>query len=102
MNTPTIPKRSEIAIEHTWNAESVFASAAEWEAQLARVMEQLRGISSFHGRLGDSAAALADWFAALDELNAGADKLYVYGTMLRAADISGPATSNSGWPRQSD
>ena len=88
MSIRTLPKRSEIPIEHTWNAESVFASAAEWEAQFAGVLEQIRGLSPFHGHMGDSAASLADWLAAVDRLNADIDKLRVYASMSRAVDTT--------------
>jgi len=37
MSTQTVPERGAIALEHTWNAESVFPSAADWDAEFARV-----------------------------------------------------------------
>ena len=54
----TVPARNEIAIEHTWNAESVFPTAADWQAEFMRIAAQLPDLERFQGRLGDGPAVL--------------------------------------------
>ena len=49
----TVPARSEIAIEHTWNAESAFPTIADWQAEFTRIAAQLPELARFQGRLGD-------------------------------------------------
>src|SRR5262245_549056 len=88
MTTHTIPRRDEIAVEHTWNAESLFASIGDWQAEFARVEAQIPGLARFHGRLGDGPAALVEWLAAADELNGALGKLQTYAVMAHAVDAA--------------
>jgi oligoendopeptidase F len=88
MTTQPIPRRDEIAVEHTWNAESVFASVDDWEAEFARVEAQLPDLARFHGRLGDGPGTLAEWLAAADGLTAALGKLQTYVVMEHAVDAA--------------
>jgi oligoendopeptidase F len=88
MSQTTVPARSEIALEHTWNAESVFASPDEWEQEFASVAAQLPALERFRGHLGDSPAALADWLAAADTLGARLGKLQVYAGMAYSVEAT--------------
>src|SRR5262245_3699102 len=88
MTNQTIPRRDQIPVEHTWNAESVFASADDWEAEFARVEAQIPGLARFRGRLGDGATTLAQWLAAADTLNTDLDKLHTYAVMGHAVDMA--------------
>ena len=81
MTTQTIPRRDQIPVEHTWNAESVFASVDDWEAEFARVEAQIPGLARFRGRLGDGAAILTQWLAAADTLSTDLGKLQTYAVM---------------------
>ena len=42
----TIPSREEIAPEHRWNAESVFASTAEWQETYDRTLQDIEKASA--------------------------------------------------------
>jgi oligoendopeptidase F len=88
MSTQSIPVRNEIAIEHTWDAESVFASAADWQAEFTRVAAQLPDLARFQGHLGGGPAALADWLATLEQLQGSLGKLYVYASMSHEVDTT--------------
>ena len=39
--TQAVAPRNQIAKEHTWNAESVFATQADWETEYKAVMEAI-------------------------------------------------------------
>jgi oligoendopeptidase F len=84
----TIPPRSEIAIAHTWNAESIFPTTADWEAEFARLAAQLPDLARFQGHLGDGPAALADGLATLDQLHTRLGQLYVYASMSHEVDTT--------------
>jgi oligoendopeptidase F len=82
----TIPTRSEIAREHTWNAESVFESPQAWDAEFKSATESLAGVQRFQGHLGDSPAALADALEIRDELTRRAGIINFYAQMSQAVN----------------
>lgn len=88
MTTQTVPPRSAIAPEHTWDAASVFPSATAWTAEIERIAEQLPELLRFRGRLGDSPAALADWFAAVERVKSSMDKVSLYAAMFHTVDTA--------------
>ncbi|MBZ0275304.1 MAG: oligoendopeptidase F family protein, partial [Anaerolineae bacterium] len=83
-----IPPRSAIAPQHTWNAESVFASRAAWADELRQLTEDIGAFAPFQGRLGESASLLADWFDLFDTLFRRAGKLVVYANMCQSVDTN--------------
>jgi oligoendopeptidase F len=86
MAQTTIPARSQIAREHTWNAESVFPTAADWEAEYKATEQNLSELQRFQGRLGDSPAALADALSARDEIGRRVGIVLFYARMMQAVD----------------
>jgi oligoendopeptidase F len=67
MSTPTLPARSELPTESTWELESIFATDAAWEAAFARVSAMLPRLAAYQGRLGESAATLLEAYRLRDE-----------------------------------
>ncbi len=58
-----VPPRAEVAREHTWDVESIFASPAEWEAELEAVKADTPGLSlpgAPGRRRGDAPAGLPE------------------------------------------
>lgn len=85
----TIPPRSAIAREHSWNAESVFPSPDAWAAEVKALNDEIPQIAAkYKGRLGESAATLAEALEAADGLRNRADIVYVYAGMTHAVDTS--------------
>src|SRR5262249_40252490 len=78
----TVPQRSAIALEHTWDAASVFANDAVWEAEFARVAGELPKLARFQGQLGESPARLLEWLHSSETLLNAAGKVYLYASML--------------------
>lgn len=84
-----VPPRSEIAPEHKWNAESVFETRADWKTAYEQVSASLpAALTRFQGRLGESPAALADWFDALGEVFHRVGKLLFYALMSQAVETT--------------
>nr|AUN37598.1 oligoendopeptidase F [uncultured bacterium] len=81
--------RSEIDAQYKWNAESVFETRAAWKQAYEQVSAELpAAMTRFQGHLGDSAAALADWFDALDDMYHRAGHILFYGLMSQAVETT--------------
>jgi oligoendopeptidase F len=89
----TVPPRSAIAPEHTWNAPSVFESVAAWEAELKSVAERLPTVAKFKDHLADGPSTLADMLEALEALFHSMEKAYVYASMAQAVDTTDQAAA---------
>ena len=63
----TIPRR-DVPAERTWDAASVFASEAEWKAELDALLAELPRLTAYRGRLAEGPDVLAETLALRDEL----------------------------------
>ena len=88
MTETAVPPRSQIAHEHTWNAESVFASPDAWAVELKAVADDLAILSPFQGRLGESAGLLADWQEVSEKLARRVGNLAFYARMSQAVETT--------------
>lgn len=86
--TSTLPPRSEIAPEFTWNATSLFASRDAWAQVLADTSSQLGTLSRYKDTLGQGPAALADWLEAEAALTERVYHLITYAVMTQSVDTS--------------
>jgi len=93
MSQKTIPLRCDVPAEHTWDVATIFASPAVWQAEFERVEKQLPSLDRFRGHLGDSPAALAGWFEAVESLNRSLGLLAVYANMNQAVDANDQAAA---------
>ena len=67
MATP-IPPRSKVEKKYTWNAESVYKSKKEWDAEVKNILADLPAIKKYEGRLGESAETLVEAFDHVENL----------------------------------
>jgi oligoendopeptidase F len=58
----TVPARSEVPIEYTWDAASVFPSDAAFNSELEALSAAVPELALYQGHLGDSPTALLAWF----------------------------------------
>jgi len=84
----TVPARSEIPREHTWDVESVFPNDEAWSAELEALLNDLPTLARFRGHLGDDATTLADFFATSEALAMRAGKVMLYASMKHAVDTA--------------
>ncbi|MBF6590859.1 MAG: oligoendopeptidase F [Ktedonobacterales bacterium] len=77
----TLPKRNEVAIDDTWNLESIYPTNAEWEADFTRVSALLPGIRELRGRLGEASSVLLDAFTRRDTAGEVLGRLFVFAHM---------------------
>lgn len=86
MSTRTIPKRSEVAPEHTWDLTLIYPDDDQWEQDFQRVEAMVAQVEAFRGRLGESGATLLAGLRLRDELHQRFDQVMVYARMRRDED----------------
>ncbi|GAC1398961.1 MAG: oligoendopeptidase F [Chloroflexota bacterium] len=84
----TVPPRSEIRTQDTWNLESIFPDEAQWERAFADIETQLPATAKYVGHVGDSAAALADWLDFYQEFMTTAMRVMVYARLRYSAETT--------------
>ncbi|MBA3468625.1 MAG: oligoendopeptidase F family protein, partial [Herpetosiphonaceae bacterium] len=92
--TQVVPQRSDVALDHTWDASSIFASDAQWQAAIEQVNAQLVEFRKLHGRLHEGPAVLLQALHELDEIIRVIGKVYVYSSMFYEVDTSDPAAKS--------
>lgn len=84
---PELPKRADVPREYQWSVETVFPSQEAWEAKFARTEGLLPGLTAYQGRLGESAAVLAEALEREQEVSTAMSRVYLYASMGRYADL---------------
>jgi oligoendopeptidase F len=77
-----------VPVERTWDAASVFASVEEWESEVAAIAADLSALGSFQGRLGESAAVLAEALGARDGLQRRLGRVTTYALLGYAVETT--------------
>lgn len=88
MVTKAVPTRSEIADEHKWDLEAIYSQDATWEEEFNSLMPMVERLSSYRGRLGESAETLLEALRLRDELGQVLERVIVYAKMRRDEDNS--------------
>lgn len=89
MAEKSLPPRSAVPKEQTWNAESVFESRDAWDAALKGILAAIPLFQTkYQGHLADGSALLADFFEAFSALYGQIGKVYVYAGMFSAVDAA--------------
>ncbi|MEW5872693.1 MAG: oligoendopeptidase F [Chloroflexota bacterium] len=76
--TTTLPPRSEVPVEQTWDLQSIFATHADWEAACQQLADQLPGLAAYQGRLSGSPATLLEYFHGLQQAGVLMGKILTY------------------------
>jgi oligoendopeptidase F len=90
MTAQTVPARSEVNVEDTWDITSLYADDAAWEADFARVGELLPSIEALQGTLHQGPAALLRVYQVQEEVGKLAEQVLVYAA-LRSDEDTGNA-----------
>ena len=88
----TVPKRSEIKAENTWNAPSVFPSVQSWETEFRDVEASLPLLDSSKEKLTGGAASLFDSLQTIENIQRRTMKLMVYASMSYSVDTQDQAS----------
>lgn len=93
MTNQTIPKRSEVPEEMTWNLKDMFASDEAWMTEYEAMKAFPAKIAAFQGTLARSAGDLLAWFRLQDEIELRLSVLMGYASCKGDED-----TGNSFYP----
>ncbi len=82
----TVPAREDVAIESTWDHESVFPSFDAWREAYQAAAATVKDIEHYKGTLSDSPARLAEWFEFASSIGRRVWKVYMYPALWQACD----------------
>lgn len=88
MTQSTIPSRSEIPLEFRWDTASIYATPADWDADVERLQAELPAVQTFRGRLAESPAVLVDCLAANEQLINHAQRAGMYAYLDYSVDTT--------------
>jgi oligoendopeptidase F len=81
-------KREEVPEQAKWDLEAIFNTDDEWESEFQAVKALYPEITSYKGKLGESAESLFKALQKQDELNERLNKLYTYAHMRNDEDTA--------------
>ncbi len=84
-----LPKRSEVKVEDTWKVEDIYATLADWEADLAKVSELADKLAGYEGKL-NTAGGVYEASRLEEDIEYIAGRLFGY-----AARVSDVDTGNA-------
>ncbi len=89
----TLPPRSAVAREQTWDLEDVFATPAAWEAACQELAALLPALSAFQGRLKEGPQTLLDFVDAYEKAAILAGKISTYASNAFSVDTLNQAAA---------
>lgn len=81
-----VPRRDEIAVEHTWDLTTIYASDDAWEADVVRLERMLPDIVALQGQISQGPQAMVKVFTTRDAAYTLLEQIYVYATRRRDTD----------------
>ncbi|GGA44691.1 oligoendopeptidase F [Paenibacillus physcomitrellae] len=85
----TLPKRSEVTKENTWNLSDIFPDQKAWDQAYEDLKKELKKVADFEGKL-DSAPQIKAIFELEDRLGQATERLYVYANLHHDEDTADP------------
>lgn len=84
----SLPKRSEVRKEETWDLEAIFSTDDEWEEAFKEVQDMLPNINKFQGKLHESAQTMYEAFECQNNISKQLSKVYAYARMRSDQDTT--------------
>ncbi|MDQ2051000.1 oligoendopeptidase F [Natronolimnohabitans sp. A-GB9] len=84
----TVPDRSEVDEEYTWDLESIYATDDEWEAAYERVAERVEELATYEGHITDDAETLLETLELRDDVMREVSTVAAYARMRRDEDTT--------------
>lgn len=79
--------RSEIEEKYKWNVYDLFANDDEWNAKKDDINERIKTISSYKGRLSESASTLLEFFNTTQGISKDLSRLSIYASLQKDQDL---------------
>lgn len=83
MSKGALPTRQEIPDQYKWQLEDIYANNELWEQDFAKVQKMIGEMTSFKGKLNESAQTLLKAFQLEEQLSETGEKVYAYARMRR-------------------
>ena len=87
MSQKSLPQRSEVPVEETWNLESIFATPKIWKENYENIIAQLPELEKFQGKLSENAQKLLQGLKLFDEIFIPGMQVYVYAGLAASVDV---------------
>jgi oligoendopeptidase F len=87
--------RSEVPTELTWNLDDLFVSDQAWEAELAKIENDISNFTHFKGTLHTRATVLLECLVAQEELSMNLIKARTYASLKQSADGTDPINQSN-------
>lgn len=84
----TLPPRSEIPVEQTWDVESIFPNDDAWKEGLETLKGYLPQLSGFQGKLSEGPSTILAYMNMIEESATILGKLFVYASSKYSVDTS--------------
>lgn len=88
-----IPCRAEMAAEHTWDAESIFATESAWDDEFKNIETTLQSLGRFQGTLGLTPGQLLEWLDTYHAVLRRVQDMYQYAMMFSVVDTADQAAA---------
>ena len=88
MENKTLPARSNVPIEETWNLENIFPDIEAWDKAREEVGEKIPALAAFQGRLGESPEVLAEFLESYEQTFRLAARVMLYGQLEASVDTT--------------
>jgi oligoendopeptidase F len=88
MKKQTLPPRSEVPIEETWNLENIFPDVDSWVKAKEEILTKIPSLAAYKGKLSESPKTLADFLERYEKTLRLAAKIMVYGMLESAVDTT--------------
>lgn len=86
----TVLARSEVDPALTWDVEAIFTNDEAWEEAFKAIDTQIPELSTYAGRLGESADVFLEAMKRIETVSIEFGKLYVYAHLKHDEDTSNP------------
>lgn len=85
-----IPARSEVEACHTWALEDMYATKADWEAEMERARAAAQEAAGYAGQLGEDSGKLLAYCRLEEKLGCMMDTIYGYASRKNDQDTTDP------------
>jgi oligoendopeptidase F len=86
--TVAVRQRNEVPVADTWDLESIYPGVTAWEEAVNRLAPMLQELSAWQGRLGESAAGLADWLEKRDQAALEMSRIFSYASLAHSVETT--------------
>ena len=88
MATATLPDRDQVSETDCWDLSSLYVDDAAWEADFTKLESRFETYETFRGRLGESAAVLAEALEFDSSFERSTERLGHYAFLKTTEDLS--------------